>query len=532
MNELDVIYAEAKKRGWSPEKTLSFIQSRSQGQEQTDIPNSMNEKLQQKQEDPIGTTGESSSFFERVTTPTQRKNLRNATDIAIGVGKNILGTISGAAELGQRGLRAATAPITGGEQEIASIPEEITTPEGTFQTVGDVIGEIGTFAVPGAKLAKVGQVPAAASRFQKAVGLGKKILAESTLGAALTGIQEGEFGEQAKESGLITAGLTAVSPLASVPVKVFENVKKIIKPQNTDAIFRAVRPSIGKGVKKEAIEQNLDRANLEIVKQGLKPTDLKSYSDAIDVAQKNVWDRVKSFLGEGQQQNLTVNLKPISEEIKKLSADPALKRVDATTAQKVEQYADALLRGGEDVDILQAERMKQFINAQLDDKVFAGQNIAEPLKKAQKIVTKEIGKQLDSVLSQIPNEFADLKKTYGALSSIKDDVNKRLIVSSRQNPVDLFTGLGFLSGAREAIEGIAQINPLKVAKGAVEAVAGRAIKQANDPDVLVERAFEDYFKSIAEESGDDALRAFIDQAKELAPSATRRVITDQLSQNE
>lgn len=69
--------------------------------------------------------------------------------------------------------------------------------------------------------------------------------------------------------------------------------------------------------------------------------------------------------------------------------------------------------------------------------MFGEADVSNTVKGAYKKVSAEIGKEFDEILSEVPGEFGDLKREYGRLSSLYDDVWKTAIVTARKRGLPL-----------------------------------------------------------------------------------------------
>ncbi|MAH44120.1 hypothetical protein CL614_10465 [archaeon] len=252
-----------------------------------------------------------------------------------------------------------------------------------------------------------------------------------------------------------------------------------------DLTFRAVKPRLTKKINLRRVKAQMELANQTIVDNGFRPTTIKEYADAVFQTKKKVWAEIQSKLDEGQAAGLEIDLDSIGLKILDIAEDPALARVNPNAVNQLTAIVENLTKTGGKVDILEAERIKQFINADLAD-AFGKTDLSQPAKEAQKLITKEIGKQLDEKLTQIPGEFRDLKIKYGSLSAIEEDILKRAIVFERQNP----EGLADILTKTQAAGDIAFGSPAGKARAVARLTLQAQLKKANDADDLIKRAFE------------------------------------------
>lgn len=143
-----------------------------------------------------------------------KKGAKELAQPFIGAGKGILSDISGAAELGQRGLRALT-PDFGKKPEITKIPERITERTNLGQKLGFGAEQIAAFAVPLGAAAKATKVAKGLKGAKAALAVGKTALAQGATAGAATAIQKGK----ADKDALISAGIVGAFPVAGAGLK-------------------------------------------------------------------------------------------------------------------------------------------------------------------------------------------------------------------------------------------------------------------------------------------------------------------------
>lgn len=174
------------------------------------------------------TLEERNKAFEEVKLEEEANPERDPVQLAVGAAKGVASTISGASELGQRGLKLASTPLRAGlgqmfnkntDIPISSLPEEITTPSNQMQALGFGAEQIGEFFIPGSlaakagKLEKAGKVGGMLSKFGTSQKLLPTIGREALGAAGITALQEGDITPNAAISGGIAGGFSAVGKL-------------------------------------------------------------------------------------------------------------------------------------------------------------------------------------------------------------------------------------------------------------------------------------------------------------------------------
>lgn len=274
-----------------------------------------------------------------------------------------------------------------------------------------------------------------------------------------------------------------------------EDIKIMVGlPENTpstDMTFRAVKPRITKDKNLKRVKSQMSLANETIVENGFRPQSVREYADAIYDTKQKVWAEINNKLTSDIAQKTRVDLTPVAIRLVDMAEDTALLRTNPAASKQIMNIAENLVQYGDDVDILEAERIKQLINAELDNS-FGTFDLSQQAKNAKKEVTAYIGEKLNESLSEIPDEFKNLKIKYGALSAIEDDVLKRAIVFERRNPEGLADMLTKTEAAAEMAFGGTQ--------GRIKALARLTmqsrLKKANDADELIKRAFQKMKKGI------------------------------------
>lgn len=263
-------------------------------------------------------------------------------------------------------------------------------------------------------------------------------------------------------------------------------------------VFKAIKPRLTKKRNLNKVEGEYALANKTLVDMGIIPTDVKSYRDGIAKAKDDIWSEISQKVEDGQG---VVDFGKIADEVRSMANETALKRVDPNASKKLNSIADGLVAEGVNVSPAEAERVKQYLNAELSG-AFGEFNLSKAEQNAKKRITASIGKQLDDILSvDRPGEFQELKNKYGALAAITDDVEKRFIVFERANPAGLVESFGAVEGGANILKGIMTASPSDIIKGAAQFGLGRMQKKANDANELIKKSFKKLNQSYPPQSG-------------------------------
>ena len=424
-----------------------------------------------------------------------------------GFAKEALRSATGLSSVGERALSLPKRLITGEKFESSAeklIPKKVTATKGFQEKLGGLAENIAEFALPTGKITKAEKFLGITGKTAKSIA-GRSAI-EAGVGATQATLKEGGITDQAKKEGIFAGAVTAGLGLGG---KAAGPIVKAIRPSSDSAIFRAIKPRLTKNRNLTQIKDRMATANTEIINRGFKPENVQEYADAVGKTKKSVWQDVEVKLGEGADK--TVDYKKTVEAIDKEFNPKRVASLEINNPgviDKIDDLKNRLLKQ-DVVDVLQAEDLKQVINAEVDS-FFGKANLSKVEQNVKKIITRDIGEQLDSILSKIPNEFSTLKKTYGSLREIEDDVLKRLIVFERQNPISLLEGIGKVAGLGDIAKGMltVPVAPVKgiakIAGGVAEIAASKLAKQANDADTLIKNGFDEIFnrlKGVVDEAG-------------------------------
>ncbi len=462
---------------------------------------------------------------EEIVSPGSQFPAPNVKGFVKGVGKGV----SKASEFFDPALEAITGREPASTEQIFGEVEE---GEGLGAAIGELTGLIPTLVAGGA-----GAAGARAAIMKLAPKLATSSGFVGTLGKALTGATEGvgavtAFSAsqlEAPTAGELTGGaalgalIEPVAPLIGKAVKHFKTPKGVRQIEKAGKeVSKAIKPRLTIKRDLNTIKKNYDIANKEIVSRGFLPSDVASYNKAIKSTKRSIWKDIEARLKQGTDAELELHFDDISRKIRGIANDKALLRSNRAAAKQVEAFADDIVSQGNRVPVMEAEKTKQFLNAELEG-LFGEINLSKPLKEAKKLATREIGKQLDTILSKGKSgEFQALKNKYGALSSIEEDVLKRMIVFERQNPQGLSESISRIAGLGNITKGIMKLSPSDVGKGFTELAAGQLAKRANDADLLIKKAFTRFGKFIPKNFSKEGAIRGITQAELKSVFAKRK----------
>ena len=145
----------------------------------------------------------------------------------------------------------------------------------------------------------------------------------------------------------------------------------------------------------------------------------------------------------------------------------------------------ANLRKMKSISISDAENYKQQINMAVDwnNNPTAG----EVYQKALRGATRKIGEIEDRIISEIPGEFAQFKKDYGALKDGMEDVTKAYLKEAKRNGMGIMESYGRFEGLGDVLTAFTSGKPHNIVTGKGKIVLGKAYGRAKDINFLIEK---------------------------------------------
>lgn len=362
--------------------------------------------------------------------------------------------------------------------------EEIGRRTGAYnqESVGATVGEIApSMLIPGGGFLR-------AVKGAKGLSTAKK-LADVAIGGALGGAVGG-----ASESG--TEGVlpgAAIGAAGGVAVGgALMGTSRLLKGKPVEEIISSAITPLqktreGKVIRPQSkINEQIRVTTQDIVSRGDKPTNLAEYEQSVRKGMNEIY--TKHITPAVDASKSSVDLTGIAGKVRAMAEKEGLEEVIAPgQVQRIEALADFLEKKGS-VSLPEAERIKQYVNANADFGVFGQERL---LNNALKSLTSELGTKMDEALGSIGGKQAsEWKKLYGAYSELLYDISKASIKYERQPQVGFFEGLGRLGGAGDIVSGIFTADPKQVLRGLATTVQGKIIRELNDKNNLVRKAFE------------------------------------------
>lgn len=272
----------------------------------------------------------------------RQQGVSGLAGVGVGAAKGVASTLTGASSLGERGIKAVGRFFTpkkfeeklgfAKEDTTAAerlVPEEFRTAQGTAEKIGFFGEQIVEFLIPGAAPLKAGKAAKVALAARDVGKLGQRAgrltaisASEAGLGAGQAAIQTGEFGEEAKKTGI--AG--AILPGA------FKVVGKLAKP---------VFSSIGRGA--AGLSGKLTGTQSDVIIEAFKNKNVikatRLAGKDIEVAQEGLFSDIKSGLGklmETRAKNYQARLAPI--KLVKTELDDIVRGTRETAQEQLDKF--------------------------------------------------------------------------------------------------------------------------------------------------------------------------------------------------
>ena len=364
----------------------------------------------------------------------------NVKDFAKGVGKGVLNTVQGAAEVGNEVFGGIAQKIVGGQKnELKKMPEELTTPSNTAQKVGFGTEQVGEFLVPGGVISK------AATKGEKVVksaGVAKKIVqsvakeAPSAITAA--GISSAQDGKGTSPGDFIKNAILygSLSKVGSGVSKVKNGLTKSAPSKLYDT---AIKPTLDES--RKAIKYGGKTLGQELIDRGIAGGDKKILNKSLERINQSE-DALQNILKKSTEK--------ISRDDIKKYLDPIIKAKNETPglSSEVEKIDKVLNEFPKELTLSQANKVKRNLYNALRDVSFKLDPSLSTTKEAMKGMAKGIKSEIEKKTGG--DVVKKLNQDLSVYGRAHDRVVDKLARAERNNLLglgDLITGtVGFGGG--------------------------------------------------------------------------------------
>ena len=430
----------------------------------------------------------------------------------------LTGAVAG---LGKAGFQAATGHRDDAVKTINDINENANKPVdlgylGKVRAMGfddngeklDTIDQIKQAAGTGAEIGSYfvggGAVKEGIKDFAKA-GIGQVVKQGLKEGAMIGGTgaagseaakKESTLGSIAEQGliGTVLGGTTgAATPfLAKTAQGAYSGVKNIVNPEIESALTRAIKPGKNNVGFSDHLKLAVPEISDTLKMKGVDPAKMtiNDLKDAVLDTKKRIWDayeKVKSPNSHAQ-----IDTTPIADKMKS-TITPRFREQNPGLAQKIETAADTY--NGRELSVGEIENRLQEANGELHSyyaKNKVSQQVAKTDPEIAHVVNEAEGLRelLYSKLDELSGgKSADIKKLYGALTNIGNEVEGRAQVYNRQAPASLQETLNYPWAVAKGLGSVVRGDPLGAAESLTQIGISKAMKEGNSTDGLIQKAF-------------------------------------------
>ena len=343
---------------------------------------------------------------------------------ATGFTKGILSTVKGAGELGTK-IGQATAgklveAVTGKGFETADIFTEgtqanrlagkILEAKTTAEKVGKTTEQIGEFAVPASKIAKL----------EKGIGLGTKIAGRGLTSGTVASVQEGEVGKEALAAGAVEAALPVagkvIKPAFNIIGRVFKGLGSGLSGASSEAIENIVKnPSVAKETIKKINEEgseSLLRENAKKIVQGVS----KIKSDARKAYGKGLEELAEADI---KSSTFRAKVQPVLDKFGSTieNGERVLKNVEFENVKSIKKASDFIERL-KTVD-LNGKSIRKLVD-DIDSSRFKTATSDERL--SYNAFAKDLSSSLKKAINESTDKLSDINKNFSQEMQLAESV--------------------------------------------------------------------------------------------------------------
>lgn len=239
----------------------------------------------------------------------------------------------------------------------------------------------------------------------------------------------------------------------------------------------------------KAIARNKDALNLvndagETV-VGRVPQNLNQFSQAIHQTKKKIFDDYK---GLAKQADIEIDLTEAADQLDAVIANKAIQ----TARPEVIDHAKRIQRRLRQTAFVTADEADDIIrewNESLQS-FFVGRG-DKAKAEVEVTISKWLRKKLDDSIEEATGagNFQALKRQYGALRELEEEVTKRAIVDARKAPAGLFDLTDVFNG-KDLLQGFAFGDVQSFARGLAGTAVKSRLKFLNDPNANIKKMFQ------------------------------------------
>lgn len=214
------------------------------------------------------------------------------------------------------------------------------------------------------------------------------------------------------------------------------------------------------------------------------PQTLREFGQGIDGSKHIMFKRYNDIATKAGEKGAMVNLKTLESELTSIINDldgmPAdVRKAAATTLEEFQEVSE--------ISTLGTQTRIKFLNNKLGSQLSYE---SAPQVLIDNLVRNNLQKGLDTAISTIGDskQYAEFKRTYGALRSIEEDVSKRAAQHASKSDVNFFDMTDVYTHANLAT-GLLTGSPSALIRGAAGAGIKARLRFLNNPENSIKRMF-------------------------------------------
>jgi hypothetical protein len=332
------------------------------------------------------------------------------------------------------------------------------------------------------------------------------------------------------------AVLGARKTLKSGAVDLGAQTKQIIKKN----IEKAIRPSVaGKKTRKQAqkyvddaavaveeIVKGQDKMNLVdetgATKPGM-PETLDQFSQAVEQTKRNIFEEYDALAREAgaakesrpltyplkkkpgerivmkdgapylEKDMVAIDLNKTANKLNPILSNKVQKKLSPETVAYAESRINAL-KGDGAFTAIEAQEAIQVLNQTLESSYRNPTPEMQGRAFVDSLIANDLRSQLNKSIEKATGKgYADIKKKYGALKTIEQDIMRRAIVDARKNNKGLIDYSDVVT-VGQIVKGMSSVDPATMAAGLTGKGLAARYKYRNDPNKIVKSMFQDVEK--------------------------------------
>lgn len=366
--------------------------------------------------------------------------------------------------------------------------------------------EFSSYIIPVGKAATLGKSaikPTAGQILKNTAKTSGQFALAGALGDAGRQFQEKDLKDYSLEQTAGAAAIGAAIPLtlgsARLAGRGTKNlaggIKNTIAPDVESALTKAIKPKANNFGFNQSLKTALPDIQETAQQLGKKIENIDQLDDVIAQAKKRVWANYENLLGPNA--NATIDGNSIADEIVK-GID---KRFTTQNPQKVQRIMEVAETYRRPLSLQEAEDFLQSSNNELHSyyaKNKVQQSVAASDPETAHLIRENnaLRNKLNEKLEELTGaDAAELKRRYGALSTLQSEIVPRKNVIARQSPVNLAEQVGYGRALGNVAKSALNMQIGDAISGAADIAATRFLKGRNDSNSLIKLAFEKLSKN-------------------------------------